>query len=118
TSHNDLGGLLSGTGRLKEAEAAFLDALVLQKQLVADFPARPDFHIELAVTLSNLGDLANNRREYAEACRWLDEALRHNQVALQSNSHHPFYREVLRENRKGMAEARLGLGEHAAAAAA
>jgi hypothetical protein len=37
-SYNNLGALLERTGRFKEAEVAYQDALALQKQLAADFP--------------------------------------------------------------------------------
>ena len=47
-------------GELKEAEGAYQDALVLQKQLVADFPAQADYRQELAVILSNFGNLLAN----------------------------------------------------------
>ena len=44
-------------GELKEAEAAYADALALHKQLAADFPTRPEFRQELAGSHNNLGIL-------------------------------------------------------------
>jgi serine/threonine-protein kinase len=41
-------------GELEGAEAAYRDALALQKQLAADFPTRPDFHQQLAQIHNNL----------------------------------------------------------------
>ena len=48
-------------GRLKEAEAAYDQALALQKQLVADFPTRPEFRQELARSHNNLGSPAQTQ---------------------------------------------------------
>src|SRR5262249_20222709 len=47
--------LLRSMSRLEEAEVAFADALALQKQLAAEFPARPEFRQELASSQNNLG---------------------------------------------------------------
>jgi tetratricopeptide (TPR) repeat protein len=60
------------TGRLKEAEASCRQALALQKQLAADFPSRPDYRKELAISYYSLSDLlrATARPKEAEtACR-------------------------------------------------
>jgi tetratricopeptide (TPR) repeat protein len=56
-------------GELQEAEAAYRDALALQKQLAADFPNRPEFRQELATSHNNLGNLlrATGRLQEAEA---------------------------------------------------
>jgi len=43
TSYNSLGLLFKATGRPKEAETAYTDALALLKQLVADFSSRPEY---------------------------------------------------------------------------
>jgi hypothetical protein len=44
----NLGNVLRDTKRLKEAEGARAEALAILKQLVAEFPNRPDFREELA----------------------------------------------------------------------
>jgi serine/threonine protein kinase len=116
--HNNLGVLLKDAGRPKEAESAYRDAVVLEKQLAADFPVVPDYQFELSNTLSNLGELANSQRKYAEACRWLDEALPHHQAALRGNPRQRFYRESFRNNRIALAEARVAMGDHAGVAQA
>ena len=41
--YNAMGSLLGETGRLKEAEAAYAEALALCKQLAAEFPKVPDY---------------------------------------------------------------------------
>ena len=67
SSHNNLGLLLHATGRLKEAEAAYADALALRKQLAADFPTRPEFRQELAASHNNLGILLKDTGRLKEA---------------------------------------------------
>jgi tetratricopeptide (TPR) repeat protein len=56
-------------GDLKDAEAAYRDALALRKQLAADFPTRPDYRQELAGSHHNLGVLLyqTGRPKEAEA---------------------------------------------------
>jgi serine/threonine-protein kinase len=117
-SHNNLGTLFAETGRPKEAEAAYRAALALYRKLAAHFPRVPDYHNELAVTLNNLADEANHQGKYLLACRQIEEAEHHCRVARQANSRHPLYRTAFSVNRYRLAEARLGLGEHHAAAAA
>jgi serine/threonine protein kinase/Flp pilus assembly protein TadD len=116
--HNNVGTVLQKTGRLEAAEAAYRKALALRKRLVAEFSTLPDYQNDLAISLNSLADLANARRKYRDACRLLAEALPHCQAALRANSKQPFYRSVYRTHWQVLAEARLGLGEHAAAAAA
>jgi serine/threonine protein kinase/tetratricopeptide (TPR) repeat protein len=62
-------------GELKEAETAYADALAIQKQLVADFPARPEFRHELASTHNKLGILLRNTGRPQEAETAFAEAL-------------------------------------------
>jgi tetratricopeptide (TPR) repeat protein len=56
-------------GDLKDAEAAYRDAVAQQEQLVADFPTRPEFQQDLANSHSRLGDVlaATNHPEEAKA---------------------------------------------------
>jgi eukaryotic-like serine/threonine-protein kinase len=55
-------------GELKEAEAAYMDALAIRKRLAADFPSRPEFRQDLASSHNNLGILlkATGRPKEAE----------------------------------------------------
>jgi tetratricopeptide (TPR) repeat protein len=64
-----LGSVLSNTGRPKEAETAYADALALNKELSARFPARPDFGHDLAGSHQNLATLlmTSGRLQEAEA---------------------------------------------------
>src|SRR5262249_48570137 len=56
-SHNNRGNLLAATGRLKQTESDYNDALSIRKQLAADFPSRPEFRRELAGSHNNRGNL-------------------------------------------------------------
>jgi tetratricopeptide (TPR) repeat protein len=117
-NHNNLGVLLRNTGRPEKAVLAYRDALALQKQLARDFPALPDYQNDLAATLVNLADLVNGQGKYPQACRWLEQAVPHHQAALRAYPRNPDYRQFFRNNRGLLAMARLGLKQHAAAAAA
>jgi WD40 repeat protein/tetratricopeptide (TPR) repeat protein len=48
--HHRVGLMRYRLGELKEAESAFADALVIRKQLAADFPTRPEFRADLAAS--------------------------------------------------------------------
>jgi serine/threonine protein kinase len=54
-------------GELKEAEAAYAAALVIRRQLAADFPTRPEFRQELAMSYNNLGTLFQGTGRLKEA---------------------------------------------------
>lgn len=57
-------------GEFPEAILAYREAASIQKQLVADFPVRSDYRLDLARTLSYLGNalLATARPDDAEPC--------------------------------------------------
>ena len=54
--------MLQDEVRFKEAEAAYAEALAILKQLAADFPSRPEFRQELAMSHDNLGALLQSSR--------------------------------------------------------
>jgi tetratricopeptide (TPR) repeat protein len=66
-SHNDLGLLLRATGRPKDAETAWRDALDLRKALADGFPAVPGYRADLATTHNNLGALLAVMGRHKEA---------------------------------------------------
>jgi tetratricopeptide (TPR) repeat protein len=66
-SHNKLGSLLMNTGRLKEAEEAYREALALRKQLAADFPIVTGDRRNLASSHYDLGTLLMNTGRLKEA---------------------------------------------------
>ncbi len=56
-SHNNLGLVLSGTGKPAEAEAEYRAALAIFQKLADDNPAVPDFRRRLSHIHYNLGSL-------------------------------------------------------------
>jgi serine/threonine-protein kinase len=117
-SHNNLAIVLGETGRPQEAETAFRDAIAIDKELATSFPAIPDYQADLANALDDLAELTHDQHHDIEACRLLDQAQPAIQAALRANPRHPFYHAIAGENRRILSLARLGLGKHAAAAAA
>ncbi len=65
--HFRVGRMRHRLGELKEAEAAYADALALQKPLAADFPTRPDFRQQLAGSQHSLGILLHDAGRLKEA---------------------------------------------------
>jgi serine/threonine protein kinase/tetratricopeptide (TPR) repeat protein len=54
-------------GDLRDAEAAYRDAVTQQKELVADFPTRPEFRQDLANSHARLGDVLTATQQPEEA---------------------------------------------------
>jgi hypothetical protein len=85
--------LLYDTGRLKEAEKDFGQALTMWKQLSADFPNQPDRRNDLAGTSVNLALTHLQQGSWAVAKRLLREGRPHHLAALKANPRHPAYRQ-------------------------
>jgi len=101
--HARVGRMRASLGELKEAEAASTDALALYRQLVADFPGRPEFRRHLAVVQNNRCVLfrATGRLKEAEAaCR--DALALRKQLADESPTQPEFRRDL------GLSYANLG----------
>jgi tetratricopeptide (TPR) repeat protein len=62
-------------GELQEAEKDYDEAVSIQKQLVAEFPTRPDFRQDLASSYYNQGVLVKETRGLQEAKKDFDQAL-------------------------------------------
>jgi serine/threonine protein kinase/tetratricopeptide (TPR) repeat protein len=112
-SHNNLGNVLYTTGRSKEAEEAYRAALALQKRLVARFPTDAEHRNGLAGTLVNLALVHNQRREFAAAVPFLEQARPHHQAALKASPGNATYRLFYRNNVRTLAQSQLGQAEHA-----
>jgi serine/threonine protein kinase/tetratricopeptide (TPR) repeat protein len=115
--YNNFGILLRVTNRPKEAHAAYREALALQKQLAADFPAIPDHQNALAATLSNLAILELQSGQFTAGLALLDQAQPHLQAALKASPKKPAYRRCYRNSLLVTAECHANLGDHARVAA-
>ncbi|MGI8978125.1 MAG: protein kinase domain-containing protein [Pirellulaceae bacterium] len=62
-----VGNMRRTLGELKEAEKDYDQALGIYQPLAADFPSRPEFRRDLALTHNNLGNLLNARGRPREA---------------------------------------------------
>jgi serine/threonine protein kinase len=71
-----VGGMRYSLGELKEAEKDFDQALSIYNQLVAEFPARPDFRQLLARTHNNRGNLLSDTSRRKKAEQDYDQAVR------------------------------------------
>src|SRR5262249_11766289 len=101
------------TNRPEEAEAAYREALALQKQLAADFPTVSDYRNELAFTLANLGILHLQRGEYAAALSLTEQGRPHHLAALKASPRNTTYRRGYRNHLMVVAESHLGLADWA-----
>jgi tetratricopeptide (TPR) repeat protein len=116
--YNAMGKLLGDTGRLKEAEDAYAEALALFKRLAAESPEFPDYSNNVAGRLWNLANAAGNRRDFAAARRFVEEAFPYHQAALQAKPRDPDYRQYYRSNLAELAQSCASLGDRPAALAA
>jgi serine/threonine protein kinase/tetratricopeptide (TPR) repeat protein len=62
-------------GELEQAEAAYIEALAIRKQLAAEFPTRPEFRQQLAWSHNNLGNLLKSTGRPKEAETAFNDAL-------------------------------------------
>src|SRR5262245_6793556 len=70
-----VGNMRYRLGELKEAEKDYDQALSIYKQLVADFPSRPEFRQELAMSHNNRGNLLRATGRLPKAQEDFDQAL-------------------------------------------
>jgi tetratricopeptide (TPR) repeat protein len=68
-----IGDIRLKLGDLPQAEQAYRQAVAVQKQLVTDFPDRPEYRRDLADTLGRLADVLVSRGDHAEAAKVAEE---------------------------------------------
>jgi serine/threonine-protein kinase len=93
--HFRVGLVRARLGELKEAEAAYREALGLYKQLAADLPGRPEFREHLARSHRNLGNLLMDTGRPKEAEATYADALVIYQVLAADFRDRPEYRQEL-----------------------
>jgi tetratricopeptide (TPR) repeat protein len=107
-SHSNLGWIFQSTNRLEKAEAAFREAVALQRRHLAEYPNQPEFRLELAKYLFHLGNVLRDtaRSKDAEAARAEAVAIFKQLVADYPNR--PEFRQEMAE--RGLQEGR-GVGD-------
>jgi serine/threonine protein kinase/tetratricopeptide (TPR) repeat protein len=86
---SNLGLALSALGHTQEAEEQYRQALTLFEQLAAESQMMVDHRHGVAGTMVNLAGIELERKDFAAARRWLEDALPHHQAALKANPNHP-----------------------------
>jgi len=110
-THNSRGLLLDTTGRFKEAEQDYDQALSIQKQLSAAYPNQPDLRNQLAGACVNLAILRQQQGNWAAAKRLLLEGRPHHLAALKANPRDLTYREFYRNHLSCLTRVHAGLLE-------
>jgi tetratricopeptide (TPR) repeat protein len=104
---------LERLGERAEAEAAYRQSLEVLQRSPADFRSLSEAQSGLGATLNNLSMLLMDRGEVVDARQLLEEAVEHQQRALQAQPRNPTYRLFLRHHYANLAKALRRLGEHA-----
>jgi len=115
---NNLGNMFKKIGRPKDAEEFYGRSAAISRQLAADFPEVLAHQNEAAGALVNIARLHLTRKDFAGTRRCLEEAVPFHEAALKASPNHPANRRSYRLNRWWMAEALIGLNDHAGAAEA
>lgn len=105
-------------GRFADAEQPLQKGVTIMRQLVGEAGGDPKFASEFGAQLSNLAIVLRKTGRPEEALELVHEAIQHQRRALESNRHHPQYRELLSNHYHNVAGINLDLGNHAAAAEA
>jgi len=117
-SCNSLAALLVRTAQAPEARQVWGRGREIAAKLVHEFPDVPDHHQILGGILGNLGASMTDANEAPLARELLEEAVRHERTALDSNPQHPNYRQYLRTDYLRLARVAVRQGDHARAAEA
>jgi serine/threonine protein kinase len=113
-----LGSTWSLLGEHGKADAVYQEAQSCFARLTKDWPASPEYASDLGALLSDWAILKHRRGEVVEASRLLEQAIGHQQFALQANPKDPTYRQFLYNHYTVWAEVHVSLREHGAAARA
>src|SRR5262249_19757124 len=114
----NLGILLAETGHPIEAESSFQAALTALEKLVAEHPRVPEYQGALGRALDSLAMLHYQRGQRAEVREHLEEAIRHNRLALQGSARNLDYLEFLFRDYAYLAQVLADRGDHVGSAKA
>src|SRR5262249_50960056 len=71
-----LGAIRLGTDQMQQSEEAYRNAIITQNKLIAEFPSRPEYQMQLASAHNNLGGLLSLRGEQKQAEAEYKEAVK------------------------------------------
>jgi tetratricopeptide (TPR) repeat protein len=114
----DLADQLAAAGRNDEAEKVYARAATLWRERATGPAAGPADRSQLGAVLNNYAMLLTGREKPADAARLLEEAIVSQKAALEIEPKNLRYRQFLRNHYRNLTDARLALGDHAAAARA
>jgi tetratricopeptide (TPR) repeat protein len=116
-TRNDLGNLLSVTGRPSAAEDEFQAARALNQKLADDNPTFAGYRHALASSHANVADVLRNLGRNAEARQSYEKAIAIREALVGANTETTAYRSNLASNVRRRGLVRLASGETAAAIA-
>jgi serine/threonine protein kinase/tetratricopeptide (TPR) repeat protein len=117
SAYDKLANVLRLTDRLEDAEAAWLAGLQVRERLVVDCPRVADYQNDLTATLGNLAKLHNQRRDFAGALKLLEQSRPRHKAALDADPMNQMYRRYFGSTLRALAEAYMGMADHARLAA-
>jgi serine/threonine protein kinase/Tfp pilus assembly protein PilF len=114
-SHNTLGTQLARLGKRREAAHQYQRALALRKRLTTDFPAVPQYEVDLGAIYGNLGHLLRAGDRPSESLPWYEHAIRTLTTVYHRHPQLLDDRRLLRNSHLGRAMVYQGLGKYALA---
>ncbi len=108
---------MSVRGQVEPARAAFAEAIAAHAQLATIEPDVPDHESNWGSALGNLATSFGRQRDWGGARPLLEQAVAHQQKALQKSPRHPLYLKRLRGHYDMLGDVLVELGDHRAAAA-
>jgi tetratricopeptide (TPR) repeat protein len=115
-SCNSLAALLLRKGQATEARVRWGRGREIAELLVQEYPDVPDYHQILGGIQGNLGASMTDADDAPRARDLLEDAVRHERTALDSNPQHPVYRQFLRTDYVRLARVASRQGDYARAA--
>jgi tetratricopeptide (TPR) repeat protein len=115
-TRRSLGSLLFLTGRSREAEQEQRQSLEILEKLAAQYPEVPDYRSRVGGSLNSIADVLMDRGNWEGARQLLEQALVHQQAALEIDPQQRSYKIGLCRHLENLIAVQLALGDQAAAA--
>jgi tetratricopeptide (TPR) repeat protein len=101
-SHDNIGVLLTDTGKPAEAVKSHQAALAIYRKLVREHPESPHFASNLGATLNNLARIEMDAKRFVEARDGFRQAIDYQRRALATNPANPMYRQFMSNHLTGL----------------